>query len=134
MRLVCPTQAWARQYLDICHDRDLPFEPQFNRQAILVANGDILVAGVLVYDTTGPFVFFEHYVTNPACSLRERYVAGDLVAQEILNVCRTMSKLPQMGIRHKGIRRALEKHGLKSTGAVMMTCRVEDLDGPNESV
>lgn len=128
MRLVCGTEEWARKYLEICEHRELPFTPWMCRNPILVADGKELIAGVMVYDTAGPFVFFEHYVTNQTATLRQRYRASDLVAQEVVNVSRALGKLPQVIIKHKGIQRFLERYGLRVTGAYSMTCTLKDLE------
>ena len=127
MRLVCCTEPWLGKYKDLCFQR-AGFEPWPSRLGLLVADGPELIAGVMAYDTTGPFVFFEHLVTNETAHPRLRWAAVDMIAGEVLNVCRLMGKMPQMLIRHKGIERIIKKHGLQSTKAVAWSCAFQNLE------
>ena len=103
-------------------------KPWPSRLGILVAHGDELIAGVMAYDTTGPFIFFEHLVTNETAPPKQRWAAVDMIAGEVLTVCRVMGKLPQMLIRHKGVERIIRRHGLQSTHAVAWSCAFQDLE------
>jgi hypothetical protein len=95
---------------------------------LLVAEGKELVAGVMVYDSTGPFLFFEHLVTNETASLRDRWRAVSLMAGEMMTMCRHVGKLPQVAVKHWGIQRILERAGLQMPGAKMMTCAFYQLE------
>jgi len=128
MRLVCATEYWVRKYLELARDREVPFEPWPSRLALLVAEGDELVAGVMVYDSTGPFLFFEHLVTNETATLRVRHRAVALMAEEMMNMCRLMGKVPQIAVRHRSIKAILERSGLQTAGAVVMTCGFNQLE------
>jgi hypothetical protein len=128
MRLVCATNDWMRKYTELCEDRGLGFEPWPSRLSVMVAEGKELVAGVMVYDSTGPFLFFEHLVTNETASLRQRYHAADILVGECVRMCRLMGKVPMVQVRHKGIKRILEKHGLVAPGAFFMTCHFSNLE------
>lgn len=128
MRLVCVTEHWMRKYQELFQTRELGYTPWASRLALFVANGDELVAGVMVYDTSGPFLFFEHLVTNPAVSHRQRWMAVDMMAAEMLTMCRHAGKLPQVIVKHRGIAQILKRYGLRETGAVSLTCEIKDLD------
>jgi hypothetical protein len=132
MRLVCGTPDWMRKYSELCGDRQLGYEPWPSRLTVFIAEGKELVAGVMVYDTTGPFLFFEHLVTNETASLRARYRAVNLLVEECLSMCRHLGKLPQVMVQHVGIKRILEKHGLVAPGAFCMTCHFANLEKSND--
>lgn len=128
MRLVCATEEWVRKYLELAEDRKLPFTIWPSRMALLVAEGKDLVAGVMVYDSTGPFLFFEHLVTNETASYRTRHRAVSLMADELINMCRLMGKVPQVAVKHRGLEKILERVGLRKPGAFMMTCAFNQLE------
>lgn len=128
MKLVCLTNDWVRKYNELCEHRNLGYEPWPSRLGVLIAEGKELVAGVMVYDSTGPFLFFEHLVTNETASLKDRYRAADLLVGECVRMCRLMGKVPMVQVRHKGIKRLLEKHGLVAPGAFFMTCHFGNLE------
>lgn len=128
MRLVCVSEHWVRKYQELCVARDIGYIPWSSRLALFVAHGDDLVAGVMVYDTTGPFLFFEHLVTNPAFLPRTRWMAVDMMAGEMMTMCRHAGKLPQVIVRHRGILQILKRYGLRETGAVSLTCEIKDLE------
>lgn len=126
MRLVCVTQHWWNKYVEICEHRKA-LVPYPVKTGLFVAEGDELVAGVLIYDTTGPFLFFEHLVTNETASMRKRYVAVRMMAAQIENYSRTMGKYPMILVRHKGIELILKRAGLVSAQASGMTYPMEKL-------
>lgn len=128
MRLVCATEEWLGKYLDIANHRDIGFRIWPSRMSILVAEGKELIAGVMVYDSTGPFLFFEHLLTNETASLRKRHAAVNLMAQELMSMCRHFGKVPQVSVRHRGIRKILERVGLQAPGATVMTCAFYHLE------
>ncbi len=128
MRLVCPSQEWISKYQELCFQRDPNFQPWPSRLALLCAEGRELIAGVMVYDTTGPFLFFQHLVTNETAPLRMRWGAVDLMAGEIISMCRMMGKLPNLIVSSSGIARILERHGLQSTHAVSYSCAYSELE------
>jgi len=128
MRLVSATEEWVRKYLELAQDRNLPFTIWPSRMALLVAEGKDLVAGVMVYDSTGPFLFFEHLVTNETASYRIRHRAVSLMAGEMMNMCRLMGKVPQVAVKHRGVMKILERVGLRMPGAFMMTCGFNQLE------
>lgn len=128
MRLVCGTPEWISKYSELCKDRQLGYEPWPSRLTVFIAEGKELVAGVMVYDTTGPFLFFEHLVTNPEAPLKLRFRAVNLLVEECLSMCRHLGKLPQVMVQHAGIKRILEKHGLVAPGAFCMTCHFANLE------
>ena len=64
MRIVCVSDDWSRKYLELCKAREMTYIPWLSRLAVFVVEGDVLLCGVQVYDTTGPFLFFEHLVTD----------------------------------------------------------------------
>lgn len=128
MRLVCVTEDWIRKYQELCEQRQLNFIPWLSPRALMVAEGKDLVAGVMVYDSTGPFLFFEHLVTNETATHRQRWAAVDLMASEVLVMCRHAGKLPQIIVRHKGIAKILRRHGLRPTGAESFTCTINNLE------
>lgn len=128
MRLVCATEEWLRKYLELAKDRQLPFDPWPSRMALLVAKGKELVAGVMVYDSTGPFLFFEHLITNETASYRTRHQAVSLMADELVSMCRHFGKVPQVAVRHRGVKKILERAGLRMPGAFMMTCAFNHLE------
>lgn len=117
-----------RKYLELAQDRQLPFNIWPSRMALLVADGKDLVAGVMVYDSTGPFLFFEHLVTNETASYKTRHRAVSLMADELMNMCRLMGKVPQVAVKHRGVQRILERVGLRLPGSVMMTCEFTQLE------
>jgi hypothetical protein len=128
MRLVSGTPDWVGKYQELAKDRALGYEPWPSRLSVMVAEGQDLVAGVMVYDTTGMFLFFEHLVTNETASLRQRYQAVDILVGECINMCRMFGKIPQVVVRHKGVKRILEKHGLYGYSAEVMTCSFGNLE------
>ena len=128
MRLVCATEEWLGKYLRIGRQRDIGFQIWPSRMAILVAEGKELIAGVMVYDSTGPFLFFEHLLTDPEAPLRKRHHAVTLMAQELMHMCRHFGKVPQVSVRHRGIQRILERVGLQAPGATVMTCAFYHLE------
>lgn len=128
MRLVCATEEWLGKYQDLAFQRGLGFKPWPSRIALLVAEGRELVAGVMVYDSTGPFLFFEHLLTNETAPPRTRWAAVSLMAEEMMTMCRHFGKVPQVTVRHKGIKKILERVGLVWPGAVVMTCGFDRLE------
>lgn len=128
MRSVCVSEEWARKYQEICEQRDLPYKPWISRLAVYIAEGRDLVAGVQVYDTTGPWLFFEHLVTNQTASPRLRLRAVDLLIREGLAMCRLFGKLPQVTVQTRGIKSLLKKHGFLDPYAQMMTCPLSNLE------
>lgn len=132
MRLVCANSDWLAKYQEMCEHRNLPFSPWPSRLALLAAEGRELVAGVMAYDTSGAFVVFEHLVTNETAPLRMRWAAVDLMAGEILAMCRVLNKLPMILVRSRGIASILKRHGLQSTGAVSYGCAYSQLEKHDE--
>jgi hypothetical protein len=128
MRLVSATADWLSKYQELAKDRKLGYEPWPSRLAVMVAEGQDLVAGVMVYDSSGMFLFFEHLLTNETASLRQRYEAVDLLVGECIHMCRIFGKIPQVVVRHNGIKRILEKHGLFGYSAQVMTCSFGNLE------
>ena len=128
MRTVCVTDEWARKYLEMCDHRGMTYAPWLSRLAVYVAEGKELLCGVQVYDTTGPFMFFEHLVTNETATARQRYQAVDMLIAEGLTMCRIFGKLPQVVVRHKGIDSLLRKHGFEMPGAYLMTCPISNVE------
>ncbi len=128
MRLVCATEEWLGKYLEVAKQRDIGFQIWPSRMSLLVAEGRNLIAGVMVYDSTGPFLFFEHLVTNESASLRARHRAVSLMADEMVSMCRHFGKVPQVSVRHRGIRAILERVGLQAPGATVMTCAFHHLE------
>lgn len=122
MRLVCATAEWVNKYAQLCDDRQLGISVWPSRLCLLVADGKELVAGVMVYDTSGPFLFFEHLVTNETASLRQRHKAVEMMAGEMVSMCRHLAKVPMVLVRHQGLKRILKRYGLNSPGAEVMTC------------
>jgi hypothetical protein len=127
MKLVCPTEPWMSKYKDLYFQRTGQ-EVWPSRLALLAVEGQDLIAGVMVYDTSGPFLFFEHLVTNETAPLRVRWEGVDLMASEIRAMCRMVGKLPFLLIRHRGIERIIRRYGLQSTGAVAFSCAFSDLE------
>ena len=132
MRLVCVTQEWWGKYLEVLFHRKAP-EPWPTRTMLLVAEGTELVAGVCIYDTTGPHIFFEHLVTNETASGRMRSQAVKMMAKEMVSYARTVGKIPHVLVHHKGIERILKSVGLVPSGAWSMTCPLSLLEGKDES-
>ena len=132
MRLVCCTEEWFCKYQDLCFQRNIGFKPWPSRLAILAAEGPELVAGAMVYDSTGPFLFFEHLVTNETAPLRVRWEAVYLMAEQMMTMCRMLGKVPQVTVRHRGIKRVLERVGLVAPGAYVMTCSFDALETQDE--
>ena len=128
MRIVCVSDDWSRKYLKLCKAREMTYTPWLSRLAVYVVEGDVMLCGVQVYDTTGPFLFFEHLVTNPAVSPRLRYAASDLLIEEGMNMCRMFGKYPQVVVRHGGIKNLLKKHGFFHPGTILMTCDLSNLE------
>lgn len=128
MRLVCATEQWLGKYQDLAFQRNLGFRPWPSRLALLVAEGQELIAGVMAYDSTGPFIFFEHLITNETAPARMRWAAVSLMAEEMMTMCRHFGKVPQITVRHKGIKRILERVGLVWPGAGVMTCGFDQLE------
>jgi hypothetical protein len=128
MKVVCVTDEWARKYLEMCEHRGMTYQPWLSRLAVYVAEGKELICGVQVYDTTGPFMFFEHLVTNETASPRQRYEAVDLLIAEGLTMCRIFGKLPQVVVRHHGIKNLLRKHGFEMPGAFLMSCPLSNVE------
>lgn len=128
MRLVCANEEWLGKYQDLCFQRDLPFKPWPSRLALLAAYGPDLVAGVMVYDSSGPFLHFQHLVTNETAPLKTRWAAVDLMASEILVLCRHLNKLPMVLVSHKGIARILRRHGLQDSRATNYSCHYSQLE------
>lgn len=128
MRLVCASEHWLRKYLELAQDRKLPFDIWPSRFALLVAEGEDLVAGVMVYDSTGPFLFFEHLITNETATFRARHRAVSLMAQEMMSMCRHFGKVPQVAVKDTSLKKILERVGLRLPGAFMMTCNFTHLE------
>jgi len=126
MRLVCVTQRWWDKYAEICEHRKVPLS-WFTKTALFVAEGEELVAGVLIYDTTGPYLFFEHLVTNETATLRQRHKAVKMMAEQVVPYCRTVGKYPMIMVRHKGITAVLKGIGMVSAQASGMTYPMEKL-------
>lgn len=134
MRLVCGTEQWMGKYQELGRKRNIGFQPWPSRLTLFVADGQDLVAGVMVYDSTGPFLFFEHLITNPDLPGRLRLAAVKLMAVQMIEMCRHFGKVPQITVRHKGIIRILESVGLVWPGAGVMTCSFEALERPDEQI
>lgn len=128
MKLVCATEYWLGKYQDLVSKRNLAFRPWLSRSSLLAVEGEELAAGAMAYDSTGPFLFFEHLVTNPDLPARTRWAAVNLMAVEMLSMCRHLGKVPQVTVRHKGILKILERAGLKTQGAIVMTCGFDQLE------
>jgi hypothetical protein len=128
MRLVCVSEAWWGKYTDLLFQRKAP-APWPTRTVLFVAEGNELVAGVCIYDTTGPHLFFEHLVTNETAPLRLRHGAVKLMAKEMVSYARTVGKLPHILVKHKGIERILRSVGLVPSGAWSFTCPFSTLEG-----
>lgn len=133
MRLVCATEEWLGKYLEVARHRRVPFNIWPSRTALLVADNvrdmDQLVAGVMVYESTGPFLFFEHLVTNLYATKKQRHRAVSLMATEMMSMCRHFGKLPQIAVKPgSGVEKILERVGLQKPGAVMMTCAFYHLE------
>lgn len=134
MKAVCVTDEWARKYLEMCEHRGLTYVPWLSRTAVYIAEGKELICGVQVYDTTGPFMFFEHLVTNETATPRQRYEAVDMLIAEGLTMCRIFGKLPQVVVRHSGIKNLLRKHGFEMPGAFLMSCPISNVEKPHVPV
>jgi hypothetical protein len=132
MKTVCVTDEWSRKYLELCEARELAYKPWLSRMAVYVVEKGTMVCGVQVYDTTGPFLFFEHLVTNPDVSPRERYAAVSFLIEEGMNMCRMFGKYPQVVVRHGGIKNLLKKHGFFHPGTILMTCELSNLEKNDE--
>jgi hypothetical protein len=132
MRLVCVTREWWSKYCEALFHRGAP-EPWPTKTMLLVAEGSELVAGVCIYDTTGPHVFFEHLVTNETATGRMRSQAVKMMAKEMVSYARTVGKIPHVLVHHKGIERILKSVGLVPSGAWSMTCPLSLLEGKDES-
>lgn len=128
MKLVCASEEWLGKYQDLAFQRNLAFKPWPSRTCLLVAEGRELVAGAMAYDSTGPFLFFEHLITNETCPPRTRWAAVSLMAQEMMDMCRHLGKVPQVTVRHRGIKKILERVGLVSPDAIVMTCGFDQLE------
>jgi len=128
MKLVCASEEWLGKYQDLAFQRGLGFRPWPSRLTLLVAEGRELIAGCMVYDSTGPFLFFEHLITNETAPARLRWAAVSLMAEEMMHMCRMMGKVPQVTVRHKGIKKILERVGLVWPGAGVMTCGFDQLE------
>lgn len=128
MRLVCVTQHWWNKYVEICEHRKA-MVPYPVKTGLFVAEGDELVAGVLIYDTTGPYMFFEHLVTNETATPRHRLKAVKMMAEQVVPYCRTVGKYPMIMVRpsHKGILGVLKRIGMVSAQASGMTYPMEKL-------
>lgn len=126
MRLVCVTQHWWNKYVEICEHRKT-LVPWFSKSGLFVAEGDELVAGVLIYDTAGPFTFFEYLVTNETATPRQRLKAVKMMAEQVVPYCRTVGKYPMIMVRHKGITGILKRIGMVSAQASGMTYPMENL-------
>lgn len=126
MKLVSISDYWWGKYQELCEYRKAPV-PWPVRTCLFVAEGKELVAGVLIYDTNGPHVFFEHLVTNETASLKARHEAVWMMAEEMVRHCRTIGKIPHILVAHKGIERVLSRVGLKRSGAWSITCTAEAL-------
>jgi hypothetical protein len=128
MKAVCVTDEWARKYLEMCEHRGMTYVPWLSRLAVYIAEGKELICGVQVYDTTGPFMFFEHLVTNETATARQRYQAVDMLIADGLTMCRIFGKLPQVMVRHRGIDSLLRKHGFQRDHAYAMTCALSNVE------
>ncbi len=128
MKLVCATEEWLGKYQDLAFQRNLGFRPWPSRLALLVADGPELIAGAMVYDSTGPFLFFEHLITNETAPARMRWAAVSLMAEDMMSMCRHFGKVPQITVRHKGLVKILKRAGLQWPGAIVMTCGFERLE------
>lgn len=127
MRLVSATEEWIRKYLELAELRQLGFRPWPSRLALLVAHGDDLVAGVMVYDSTGPFLFYEHLITSPLLPARQRWEAVTMMAEEMISFCRHFGKVPQIAVNHRSLKKILSRVGLQAA-SVLMTCGVNQLE------
>lgn len=126
MKQVCVTQRWWDKYVEICeHRKCLVSWP--TKTALFMAEGDELVAGVLIYDTSGPHVFFEHLVTNQTAPLKLRHEAVRKMAELMMSHCLTIGKLPQIVVKHRGIGQILRKAGLENSGCWHMSCSGEQM-------
>lgn len=132
MRQVCVSDDWSRKYLELCKVRELTYVPWLSRLAVFIVEGDTLLCGVQVYDTTGPFLFFEHLVTNPSIPHKQRHKAADLLIREGMNMCRMFGKYPQVVVRHGGIKKLLMRHGFFHPGTILMTCELSNLEKHDE--
>lgn len=132
MRSVCVSDDWSRKYLALCKARELTYVPWLSRMAVYIVEGETMLCGVQVYDTTGPFLFFEHLVTNPDVSPRVRYAAAYLLIEEGMNMCRMFGKYPQVVVRHVGIKNLLKRHGFFHPGTILMTCELSNLEKHDE--
>ncbi len=87
----------------------------------------------MVYDTTGPMVILEHFITNPSLPLSVRWAGSDLLAQEIMPMCRHLNKVPVIGVLHKGVARILKRYGFRSPNTYTLTCSFPELDSHVDS-
>ena len=121
------------KYRELLTQRGISFSPWPSRMALFVAEGPFLVAGVMAYDTTGPYIIFEHLVTNEAFGLKERHRAVMSIGVRIMSLCRHLGKVPHMTVRSLAMKAMLGRLGLSRVrGAELMSCDYEGLEHHEE--
>ena len=90
------------------------------KEAIMVADGDLLLAGACLFPTDSVYLFAEHLATNPDAPLRKRHAAVCVLVDELRRYAAVRGKFVMVVIRHRSLAKMLERVGFtRSQGVVM---------------
>ncbi len=112
MRVVPLTADSFAIYASWWAERGLPAPPPGNR-AIMLAEGDQLVSGQMLYTTDGPYLLLEHFATNPKVSPRLGHRACKMNLEIAKGLAAMEGKTPITLAGKKGIVALLEQSGWK---------------------
>lgn len=110
-------QQWAMSFQH--HGTRAP-QPPRSGLAVCLPSG-LFLAGVGIYDTTGPWVLCEHLSTNPMAPARVKHRAVLALGYACLAHCNALGKKPLVLVRSTGIARTLMRLGMKiQPGGIML--------------
>lgn len=110
MEILSLNQPVWKEFLRFHEARKAPF-PAEPRDALFVADGQHLRAGVCMYPTEAGYVLVEHLATSPWARLRDRHRAVVVLASAVRLYCTARGKFPLMVIRSRSIGRILQRAG-----------------------
>lgn len=99
-------------YVSWYAERGLPAPPPGIR-GILLAEGELLVSGMMLYSTDGPYTLFEHFAVNPRCKPKLAHRAAKMTLAIAEGLCAMEGKTPLVLAGKKGIVALLEQAGFK---------------------
>lgn len=80
-------------------------------RAIFLEHEGVLVSGMMLYSTDGPFTFFEHFAVSPTATPTLAHRAGSMTLAIAEGLCAMEGKQPFVLAGKKGIVNLLERTG-----------------------